>query len=163
MNKKVLVLNQDYSPLTLCTVQRAFVLVFLEKVELVSSYSDINFHTVSQTFSVPAVIRIQRYINYPHKGITLSRQNIFKRDSHECQYCNSKKDLTVDHVIPKAKGGKTVWKNLVTACKRCNTLKGDNKPSEMGLTLKRAPYKPSYISFIRDFSGMLCEEWKPFL
>ena len=111
MNKKVLVLNQDYRPLTLCTIQRAFVLVFLQKVELISSYSDISLHTVSNTYAVPAVIRIQRYVNYPHKGITLSRQNIFKRDGHECQYCTSKKELTVDHVMPKAKGGKTVWKS----------------------------------------------------
>ena len=163
MNKKVLVLNQDYRPLTLCTLQRAFVLVYLEKVELISSYSELTLNTVTESYPVPAVIRIQRYVNYPHKGISLSRQNIFKRDAHECQYCGSKKDLTVDHVIPKAKGGKTMWKNLVTACKRCNTLKGDHKPSERNLVLKQAPYKPSYVSFIRDFSGLVCEEWKPYL
>ena len=162
-NRKVLVLNLDYQPLTLCTIQRAFVLVYLKKVELIDSYSDMKLHTVSESFSTPAVIRIQKYINHPHKGVALTRQNVFKRDNNECQYCGSKKDLTVDHVIPKAKGGKTVWKNLVTACKRCNTLKGDHKPSERGLSLKSAPYKPTYVSFIRDFSGLVCEEWKPFL
>ncbi len=163
MNKKVLVLNQDYSPFTLCTIQRAFILVFMKKVDLVVDYEDMRLHTVTTDYQAPAVIRLHRYISIPYRGVNLTRQNIFKRDGHLCQYCGTKKDLTIDHVIPKAKGGKTVWKNIVTACRRCNSLKGDYKPSERGLTLQRPPFKPSYISFIRDFSGMVCKEWEPFL
>lgn len=163
MNRKVLVLNQDYSPLTLCTIQRAFVLVYMNKVDLIDQYDDLRLHTVTEEFEVPAVIRLQRYINQPYKGVNLTRQNIFKRDGHSCQYCGVKADLTIDHVVPKAKGGRTVWNNIVTACRRCNTYKGDYKPSERGLALQRKPFKPSYISFIRDFSGMVCEEWKPYL
>jgi 5-methylcytosine-specific restriction endonuclease McrA len=163
MNRKVLVLNQDYSPLTLCSIQRAFVLVFMSKVDLIDRYDDLQLNTVTDSFEVPAVIRLQKYISYPYKGVNLTRQNIFKRDGYSCQYCGTKSDLTIDHVVPKAKGGKTIWKNIVAACRRCNTIKGDNKPSERGLALQRKPFKPSYISFIRDFSGMVREEWKPYL
>lgn len=112
---------------------------------------------------MPAVIRLNKYVNVPYKGVSLTRQNIFRRDNFECQYCGSKKDLTLDHVEPRSKGGKSVWNNLVTACKRCNAKKGDFAPEKAGMALKSRPFKPSYILFLRDLSGMLCEEWKPFL
>ena len=85
------------------------------------------------------------------------------RKKFECQYCGTNKDLTLDHILPKAKGGKSTWINLITACRRCNTRKGDYTPEEIGLSLKNSPYKPSYVLFLRDFSGYAHEEWIPYL
>lgn len=163
VHRQALVLNQDYRPLTVCSVQRAFLLVFLQKAELVSQSANGALKTVSRSYPAPAVIRLYSYINIPYKGVILSRNNIFKRDGYVCQYCGDSRDLTLDHLIPKARGGKSTWFNLVTACKRCNTRKGDYTPEEVGMLVKTKPYKPSYIVFLRDLSGTLREEWMPYL
>lgn len=163
MNKRVLVLNQDYTPLTICSVQRAFLLIFLCKAELVSQFEGQFLRTVTRHFPKPAVIRISKYISIPYKGVELSRQNVFKRDSYECQYCGTKTELTLDHVLPRSRKGRSSWTNLVTACKSCNARKGDSLPEEAGFTLKVRPYKPSFILFLRDFSGYIQDEWKPYL
>lgn len=114
---------------------------------------------------MPAVIRLMNYVNVPYRGVELTRHNIFKRDGYECQYCGDRNrdNLTLDHVIPRAKGGGSSWTNLITACKSCNSKKGDLLPEEAGMPLKNQPFKPSYIMFLRDFSGFHCDEWKPFL
>ncbi len=163
INRRVLVLNQDYSPISICTVQRAFLLVFLDKADLVNKANGTMLHSVTRVFPMPSVIKLKRYIHIPYKKVILTRQNIFKRDGFTCQYCGTTRDLTLDHVIPKAKGGKTTWMNLVTACKNCNARKGDYTPDEMGLTIKTRPFRPSYIMFLRDFSGYADEEWIPYL
>ena len=163
MNNRVLVLNQDYSPISVCTIQRAFVLVFLKKVELLKNYSFIQLRTVSDSFLAPSVIRLRNYKNIPYKTVRLTRQNVFKRDGFTCQYCGTQRDLTIDHVVPRAKGGKTSWNNLITACKRCNSRKGDNLPHEVGMHVNTKLYRPSYIMFLREFSGEICEEWKQYL
>ncbi|HNP17831.1 MAG TPA: HNH endonuclease [Fulvivirga sp.] len=163
MNRKVLVLNQDNSPISVCTIQRAFLLTFLNKSELVKPANGFKLHSVDQAFPMPAVIRLNRYVNVPYKGVTLTRQNVFKRDNLTCQYCGTTKDLTLDHVIPRSKGGKTTWDNLTTACKRCNAKKGDETPEKANMKLKTKPFKPPYILFLRDLSGFQCEEWRPFL
>ena len=93
----------------------------------------------------------------------LSRQNIFRRDNSSCQYCGKTEDLTLDHVIPKSRGGRTSWDNLTTACKRCNSRKGDLTPEEAQMPLKIKPYKPSFVMFLRDFGGMIEDSWLPFL
>ena len=160
---EVLVLNHDYSPLTICSVQRAFLLVFLDKAELLDSVEGQSLRTVSMSFEFPSVIKINRYIHLPYKGVVLSRHNVFKRDGHKCQYCGTSKDLTLDHLIPRSKGGKSSWTNLVTACKKCNAKKGDFSVEKIGMKLKNAPYKPSYISFLKTAHGTLREEWKPYL
>ncbi len=160
---KVLVLNQDYSPLTLCSVQRAFLLVYLHKAELLEHDSEQELHSVSQAFPKPTVIRVHRYVFVPYRGVVLTRYNLFKRDNNECQYCGTKHDLTLDHLIPRSKGGKTTWKNLVTACKQCNAKKGDLSPEEAGMILERRPYKPSYIMFLRTNFGSVRKEWLPYL
>ncbi|MEL7146232.1 MAG: HNH endonuclease [Bacteroidota bacterium] len=163
MSRKVLVLNQDYSPITVCSVQRAFLLVYLDKAELINSVKDNFLRTVSTSFPLPAVIRINKYINIPYRGVVLTRQNIFKRDNHECQYCGSKKELTLDHVTPKSKGGKSTWTNLVTACQKCNARKGDYDLQTAEMALKSKPVKPSYIMFLRNNSETYTEEWLPYL
>jgi 5-methylcytosine-specific restriction endonuclease McrA len=163
MNNRVLVLNQDNSPLMVCSVERAFILVFLNKSEMVRSANGYKLHSVTQTFPMPSVIRLNRYVNAPYKGVNLTRQNIFKRDNHECQYCGTKRDLTIDHVTPRAKGGKDTWTNLVTACKRCNAKKGDYTPEEAMMSLRKKPSKPSYSIFLKDFMNGQTEEWDTFL
>lgn len=163
INRRVLVLNQDYNPISICTIQRAFLLVYFEKAELISKINGSLLRTVNRSFPMPAVIKLRNYVNIPYKGVVLTRQNVFKRDGFECQYCGTKKDLTLDHVIPKAKGGKSTWINLITACKKCNTQKGDYSPEEIGFSLRNSPYKPNYILFLRDFSGYAHDEWIPYL
>lgn len=163
MNQRVLVLNQDYSPLMVCSVERAFVLVFLNKSEMIRSANGHKIHSITRSFPMPSVIRLNRYVQAPYKGVNLTRQNIFKRDGFQCQYCGTKKDLTLDHVIPSSKGGPHSWTNLVTACKRCNAKKGDYTPEQAGMALAFKPYKPSYALFLRDISGMKQEEWDEFL
>jgi 5-methylcytosine-specific restriction endonuclease McrA len=163
MNSRVLVLNQDFSPLMVCSVQRAFVLVYLNKSELVRPANGFKLHSITRTFPMPSVIRLNRYVTAPYKGVTLTRQNVFKRDSFECQYCGTHKDLTLDHVTPSSKGGQHTWINLVTACKSCNTRKGDYTPEDAGMILRRRPYKPSYALFLRELSGNHGNEWDDFL
>jgi 5-methylcytosine-specific restriction endonuclease McrA len=135
----------------------------MDKVEMVTSFNGNKFHTVDKEYNIPAVVRLQQYINVPYRGVELSRINIFKRDSHECQYCGSKSDLSIDHVLPRSKGGGSNWKNLVAACKPCNARKGDGTPEEANMPLNQKPFKPSYLMFLRDFSGFKYEEWKPYL
>lgn len=159
----VLVLNQDYSPLTICSAERAFLLLYLDKAELLSEISSQALRTVNKTFPFPSVIKIKRYINIPYKGVILTRHNIFKRDTYSCQYCGTNKDLTLDHLIPKSKGGKSTWTNLVTACKNCNARKGDFRPEEVGLVLLRKPIRPSYVMFLRATSKRIREDWLPYL
>lgn len=161
--KKVLILNQDYRALTVCSVQKAFILVYLKKAEMVLESSEGQLRTVSEFYPMPSIIRLFRYVNLPYKGVMLSRQNIFKRDEGKCQYCGSTKDLTLDHVLPRSKGGRSTWDNLVSACKPCNSRKGDLTPEEAKMPLSRPPFKPSFIMFLRDFSGKAQEEWKPYL
>ena len=160
---KALVLNQDYSPISICSIERAFVLVFREKVEMVQTFNGSQFHTVNQSFPIPAVIKLQRYVNIPFKSVELTRNNVFRRDEFKCQYCFSEKELTLGHLIPRSKGGRSTWKNLVTACKTCNSIKGDEAPEQAGLELHREPFRPSYLMYLRDFSGHGYDEWQPFL
>jgi 5-methylcytosine-specific restriction endonuclease McrA len=163
MGRKVLVLNQDYSALGICSVPKAFLLVYLNKAELVAKSQGFVLRTVDDEYPSPTVIRLHRYIHLPYKGVMLNRQNIFKRDGNRCQYCGKYDDLTLDHVLPKSRGGKTNWDNLITACKRCNSQKGDLTPEEAGMKLYQKPFKPSFLVFLRDFSGSVEETWMPFL
>ena len=137
MNSRVLVLNQDFSPLMVCSVQRAFILVYLNKSEMVRPANGYKLHSVTHSYAMPSVIRLNRYVHAPYKGVTLTRQNIFKRDNFECQYCGTKKELTIDHVIPSSRSGAHSWQNLVAACKKCNAKKGDYTPEEAGMLLRK--------------------------
>ncbi|MEM6841861.1 MAG: HNH endonuclease [Bacteroidota bacterium] len=163
MKGSVLLLNQDYQPLTICSMERAFLLVFLNKAELLTEAENEEIRTVNKSFPCPAVIRLYRYVNLPYRGVVLTRQNVFKRDKFTCQYCGATKKLTLDHVIPRSKGGKTSWNNLVTACQPCNTRKGDRLPHEANLKLRQTPRRPTYLMFLRDHSGAMRKEWQPFL
>jgi 5-methylcytosine-specific restriction endonuclease McrA len=95
--------------------------------------------------------------------VILNRQNILKRDNFTCQYCCSKGFLTMDHVLPKSRQGRTSWDNLITACKYCNSKKGHMTPEEAGMVLMRQPFRPSFVMFLRNFSGILDQQWAPFV
>jgi len=157
------VLNQDYSPISVCSSERAFLLLYLDKAELVHEDPNNKLRSVNRSYPAPSVIRLQKYIFIPFKSVMLTRQNLFKRDGNECLYCGSRGDLTLDHVMPKSRGGTTTWSNLVTACKRCNSIKGSNTPEEADMPLSKKPFKPSYIMFVRNFSGFTSEDWLQYL
>lgn len=161
--RRVLVLNQDYSPLTVCSAERAFLLIYAEKAERVHDDPQMMLRTVTMEYPMPSVIRLQNYTYVPFKSVMLSRQNIFKRDRQQCQYCGNKNDLTLDHVMPGSRGGKSSWSNLTTACKKCNSIKGDRTPEEAGMPLMTKPFKPSYVMFVRNFSGFTSDEWLKYL
>ncbi len=163
MASKVLVLNQDYQAVTVCSAERAFVLVLLNKAELINARAAKAMRSVSKEFRYPSIIRLNRFVNLPFKKVALSRVNIYKRDGHACVYCNAKDQLTLDHVLPRSRGGRDSWDNLVTACQRCNTEKGDRTPEEADLQLRQKPFRPSFIMYLRDFHGKVQDEWRPYL
>jgi 5-methylcytosine-specific restriction endonuclease McrA len=163
MEKRVLVLNLDHSPVAVVTVQKAIVLTFMDKASSLSFYETLVVRTVSREFRYPAVVRLNQYKNIPYKGVLLNRANLFRRDSNECQYCGSKKQLTIDHIIPRSKGGKTNWTNLITACHRCNVVKGDKTPEQAGMQMKSEPFRPTLGFFLAEYAERHAEEWIPFL
>ncbi|MFQ6617067.1 MAG: HNH endonuclease, partial [Fidelibacterota bacterium] len=140
MNRHVLVLNQNYEPMHVCNVKRAVTMIYLGKAQIIEKESD-WVRSVSLAIPFPSVVRLEEYIRTPYReDIILSRKNILKRDRHRCQYCgNGNVPLTVDHVIPKVKGGLESWDNLVCACIECNNRKGNRTPEEAGMKLIRRP------------------------
>ncbi|MEZ4771693.1 MAG: HNH endonuclease [Bacteroidia bacterium] len=159
----VLVLNQDYQAISVCSAERAFVLVFLKKAEMLTYDPHVKLSSVNRNFQYPSIIRLHRFINLPFKKVNLSRQNIFKRDRNRCVYCGTKDTLTIDHVIPKSMGGRDSWDNLVTACQRCNSKKGNMTPEQAGMEMRHQPFRPSFVMFLSNFSGNIRDDWKPYL
>ena len=163
MNGHVLVLNNDYRALTTCSVERAVVLVFLQKAELVESIPDRYVRSPTTRYPFPSIVRLRTYVRVPYKRVMITRKNILRRDRFRCQYCGCREKLTVDHVKPRSQGGRDTWENLVTACTPCNNKKGNRRPEEAAMPLFRKPYRPSHVMFIRDYIGILHEAWKPYL
>lgn len=163
MKDKVLILNQDFSAIAVCSVHKAFVLVYLNKAELVSKVQGAHLRTISEAYPVPSIIRLQRYVRLPYYGISLSRHNVMRRDNYSCQYCGTAKNLTIDHLQPRSRGGQTAWQNLVTACSRCNARKGDRTPEEAGLKLLRKPFRPSLQHFLQLHLSPGNKDWRIYL
>lgn len=159
----VLVLNQDYQALSVCSVERAMVLVWLQKAELVADRADKVLHSPQAKFPWPTVVRLKRYIRVPYRRVLLTRRNVLRRDGHRCQYCGAAERLTLDHVLPRSRGGKDAWDNLVAACTPCNNKKGNRTPEEAGMPLRRRPFRPSHVMYMRDLVGTLDDTWKPYL
>ena len=155
--QKVLVLNFDYSPLNVTSVQRGFILVVNWKAEIIKSAEN-PITTFTHTYVRPLIIRLLKYINYRGSGIRVNRHRVFRRDNNECVYCGSKKELTIDHVIPRSKGGKNTWDNLVTCCQKCNLKKGNKTPDEARMPLRRKPYQPNFV----DEETTLNDVWDSF-
>jgi 5-methylcytosine-specific restriction endonuclease McrA len=163
MGRQVLVLNADYTAISVCTIPKAFLLVYLNKAEMVAESEHYKIRTISAAFSSPSIIRLHKYVNVPYKSVLLNRNNIYKRDDHSCVYCGSSKDLTLDHVMPKSKGGRTIWENLVTACRKCNASKGHLTPEEAGMPLNRKPFRPSFVVFVSKYATQTEDKWLPYL
>lgn len=163
MLRKVLVLNQNYEPLTVTSAKRAISLLYLKRVQLVERYA-CEVHSVSLSLPCPSVIRLHSYVHKPYKEVVLNRKNILKRDHNICQYCGrNSQPMTIDHVIPKSYGGKDTWENLVCACIRCNTKKGNHTPEEAGMKLLKPPRKPSHLFYLQTMISKAHETWKPYL
>ena len=166
INAPVLVLNQNYEPLNVCDIRRAFRLLGAEKAELIERNHQV-IHTPTLVFEAPSVIRLQYHIKRPRPRVKLSRREVFARDRHTCQYCGAvSRDLTIDHVVPKHRGGRHEWENLVAACRNCNHRKGSKTLSEVRMHLLREPRAPrADVRYL--FGSYLADErndaWRSYL
>jgi len=140
----VLVLNYDYTPLNVTSIRRGFVLVDKGKAEIVKSDEN-PIITGFKTYIRPVIIRLLNYIKYKSRTIRASRPRVYKRDHYQCVYCGSNKDLTLDHVIPKSRGGGNEWTNLVTSCFKCNLKKGNKTPEEARMAMRQKPFMPTLV------------------
>jgi len=139
---QVLVLNQNYDPLNVCHPRRALVLVDGGKAEILEVNGAV-LHSPTRSWHIPSVIRLNHLIKRPRPRVRLTRREIFLRDQHTCQYCGVRsKDLTLDHVVPKHRGGRHLWENLVSACRNCNHRKGGKTVDEAKMALRRHPFEP---------------------
>jgi len=138
---RVLVLNSDYTPLNVTSVHRGFVLVTKGKAEIVRSGEN-PIITGYNKYVRPVIIRLLKYIKHRTRLNKPNRSRIYKRDGYECVYCGSKKHLTLDHVLPKSRGGTNEWTNLVTCCSKCNRQKDNKTPEEAKMSMSRSAYEP---------------------
>jgi 5-methylcytosine-specific restriction endonuclease McrA len=158
------VLNHNYEPLSVCNVRKAIGLLWLGKAELIAASDGKRLRSVSSSMPFPSVVRLAVFVRVPYKKIVLSRKNVLRRDGHVCQYCGrTDQTLTVDHIIPRARGGNDAWENLVAACVGCNNRKGDRTPHEANMVLRRRPIRPNHVMFLRHFVGSVDDHWKPYL
>jgi len=161
---RVLVLNASYEPLNVCTVRRAVVLVLKDKAELVEK-SERAVRSESVTLPHPVVIRLVSYVRVPrdkHRR-RITRRAVFARDSWTCQYCGTSSHLTVDHVIPRSRGGGSEWENIVTSCAPCNRRKGNRTPVETGMHPRRSPRAPGPTIFITVAAPVIPSAWRQYL
>ena len=141
MQEPVLVLNATYEPINVTAVRRAMVLL-LKGVAQAEELHSAEVHSATHSHKVPSVIRLLAYRHIPQQSRALSRKNILLRDRNTCQFCGKifpSSELTLDHVLPRSRGGRSTWENLVACCYRCNNTKGDRTPEEAGLKLARRP------------------------
>ncbi len=167
--EQTLLLNASYEPLKIVHWQKAITLLCQGKVEVISVY-DREIRAVSISFKLPSVIRLLRYIKIKRRFdyVPFSRANIYARDDHSCQYCGTRfptAELTFDHVVPVAQGGRKDWENIVTCCIGCNRRKGGRTPNEAGMHLRRAPKRPESAPAIRITVGLrnAPESWRDYL
>lgn len=139
------------------------VLIYLGKAEALYCIAEKKVTSIKRSFEYPSIVRLIYFVRVPYKKIILSRKNILRRDNHKCQYCGTTSNLTVDHVMPKSRGGEESWENLTTACIKCNNKKGSRTPEEAKMHLQTIPKRPSHITFIKNFAGRIDNEWKPYL
>lgn len=163
----VLVLNSQYLPIQTTSVKKAIKLIY-RGVAVAEKYSDKVWKSISSEIILPAVIRLINFHKLPNRTYKLSKKNILIRDKYTCQYCKetlSERSLTIDHIIPKSKGGSSRWENLITACKKCNTKKADKTPEEVGMKLLSRPTKltvHTHTTILRN-KGEDYPEWSEFL
>lgn len=164
MNEPVLLLNANFEPLNVCTTRRAVGLLLMGKAEMLLNGRGL-IHTVRQAYPRPSVIRLGSMIHRPRPRVRLSKREIFRRDEHACQYCGARTSrLTIDHIVPRHRGGDHDWSNLVTACPACNLRKGGRPLGEAHMTLLRSPGEPR-ASALYLYGNHLPsnEDWRQFL
>lgn len=163
LNLTVLVLNQNYEPLNICGARRAIVLLLRERAQMLENGRGM-FHTSTAAFPIPSVIRLMHMVKRPVFARRLSRQEVFWRDRYTCQYCGkSVRDLTLDHVLPRARGGIHSWENVVSACVLCNHRKAGRTPKEARMALRRQPRAPAANPYHLFVHRQLREEWRKFI
>ena len=181
LNTKVLVLNRSYLPIHITVVRRALSLLYQGVAHAVdeqyrtfdfASWADLaaeedTIGLVDRAIRVPRVILLQGYDRIPRRYVRFSRFNIYARDANRCQYCGRqypRAELNLDHVVPRSRGGTSVWENVVCSCHRCNRLKGGRTPAEAGMRLVRQPRRPQWTPFMTEtYSLRRYKEWMPFL
>lgn len=168
MMEQTLVLNVTYEPLKVVDWQRAVVLWCQGKVEIVETH-DREIRSVTFTFRMPSIVRLLRLVRVRRANVVpFTRANIYLRDDYTCQYCGLKlasEDLTFDHVVPQAQGGRRAWDNIATACVPCNRRKAARTPADAGMRLRRAPRKPAPSPVFRVTLGLrqTPESWRNYL
>lgn len=165
-SEAVLVLNHNYQPLNITSAQRAILLLWSGKAHALETDHRV-FRSERLRIEMPTVVRLNYYVRRPMPVLRSSRKSIFARDRHTCQYCGATGVvLTLDHVVPRDRGGKTDWDNLVCCCTKCNNVKANRTPSEAGMKLKKPPRRPKfipYISYNRFVSAMQNPIWHSYL
>ena len=162
----VLVLNASYEPLNVVSVKRAVVLLLKEKAELVEA-AQAKLHSESFSLPIPLVIRLVYFVKIPRRIVLpVTRRGILSRDNYTCQYCGampSRRELTIDHVLPRSRGGKTTWENVVTACQKCNGRKGSRTPEEAHMKLRVWPKRPRYLAIAALSSVEAKQAWGKYI
>lgn len=160
--RRALVLNASFEPLSVVSARRATVLVLAEKVDLVAASGE-QLHSEHLTVDVPSVVRLRQYVKVPYtRRAPLNRRAVFARDGGRCQYCGDAAE-SIDHVVPRAKGGPHDWDNVVAACRPCNVRKRDRLLHETSMTLRSTPRAPSGNAWITVSVGRVPEDWEPYL
>ena len=188
LNRNVLVLNRLWQAVNICSAKRALTLLFQGHAEVVcadngafdtydfNEWRDLSernpqdadsVHTIRFRIRIPKVVMLLFFDRLPRKEVKFTRHNIFERDSNTCQYCGivfERRDLNIDHVIPRDRGGATTWENVVCSCIPCNTRKGNRTPSEASMRLVRKPKRPKWRPFMQvSFTKTGDDSWKHFL
>ncbi|MDQ6942398.1 MAG: HNH endonuclease [Candidatus Eremiobacteraeota bacterium] len=161
----VLLLNFTYEPLGIVDLARAVRLLFARKVEVVHR-GDRDIRTTSIAFPLPSVVRMLYYVRRARKRVALTKKNVLLRDDYTCVYCGtrgSSHDMTVDHVVPRSRGGSSAWENLVACCSACNARKRDRTPAEARMPLRRAPREPRCIPWLVVRRNTAPDEWGKYL
>lgn len=163
-NSAVLVLNQNYEPLNVCNARRAFVLVDRGKAEILE-HGEGTLRSAVAAFPLPSVIRLIYMIRRPRPKMRLTRREVFIRDKYTCQYCGRQtKDLTIDHVMPRHRGGRHTWDNLVSACRTCNHKKAGLTPAEARMKLLSEPKAPPTSSYYIFYHYLEAQsDWRKFI
>lgn len=184
LNSRVLVLNRNWIAVHICDARRALVLLYQNLARAVTEdYETLNFdswrdlsrfardsevvHTPCYPLMIPQVIKLISYNRFPPLRVKFSRRNIYLRDRNQCQYCGARpprEEMTIDHVVPRSRGGKTVWGNVVLACSVCNARKGNQSPRECGISVIRKPRKPHWLLGTRlEFNPENRPFWQKFI
>jgi 5-methylcytosine-specific restriction endonuclease McrA len=159
---RALVLNTTFEPLCVVSARRAVVLLLNDKADLVTDTGE-AMHSERITVSIPSVIKLRSFVRVPYRRRSaLNRRAVFARDGSRCQYCAAPAE-SIDHVVPRSRGGEHVWENVVAACRACNTRKRDRMLAETSMTLRRRPMAPRELSWITVAVGRVPDDWEPYM